>query len=191
MKYTRLFLILILFISATIGVSADVALNRQLARCAELGNKQKRLACYDKLAREVSSNSGPSARLDFIQPPAGFFDSHLVAVPWKEEYKLTVGNFVKLISHAVMDSGNRVTVQGWQMDDHDYVLNITMRTPVKLHFLPRDSASGSSQMSLLRSVTMDGQTIAAGQFIMIIAAMESDEDESIENTKTQSIPTSH
>lgn len=142
-----------------------------MARCAAIGNDQERLACFDELARNVSSNNSQAQRHDFIQPPAGFLGSQLVTKAWKAEYKLTVRGFVELISHAVMDNKQRVTVQGWSRDKRDYVLNITMRAPVKLHFLPRKSANDNTPMSMLREVTMDGHTIDAGQFIVIIAAM--------------------
>jgi len=160
--------------AAAYGASAETTLPRQMARCAELGNDRQRLACYDELARNAASSAGRSQGPVRIQPPASFLDSHLVAVPWKAEYHLTVRDFVRLITHAVMDSGKHVIVQGWSRDRHDYVLSITMRSPLELHFLPRESATGDISMSLLREVTMDGYAIDAGQFIMIIAAMAPD-----------------
>jgi len=168
------------------GATAETMLTRQLARCAGLGNDRQRLACYDELARKQSPTAGQSQDLDRIQPPASFLDSRLVAVPWKAEYHLTVRGFVRLIAHAVMDSGKHVTVQGWSRDRHDYVLNITMRNPLELHFLPRKSARGNTSMSLLREVTMDGYTIDAGQFIIIIAAMAPDENTG--DAKAQGLP---
>lgn len=188
MKSTSRLFFLLLSIAAvpTVnGTSAATTLSQQLARCAALGNDQDRLACYDALARNVSANAGQAQHLDLVQPPATFLDSRLVAEAWKAEYKLTVRGFAELISHAVMENKKRVTVQGWSRDKRDYVLNITMRTPVKLHFLPRKSARKGTSMSLLREVTMNGHTIGAGQFIMIIAAMVPDENA---NDNAQSLP---
>jgi hypothetical protein len=179
MKYTSRLFILLLFLAAvpTVnGASAETALTQQLTHCAALGSDQARLACYDELARNVSSSASQSHRFDRIQPPATFLDSRLVAETWKAEYNLTVRGFVELISQAVMANKQRVTVQGWSRNKHDYVLNITMRTPVKLHFLPRESDNKNTPMSLLREVTMNGYTISAEEFILIIAAMASDEN---------------
>jgi len=85
-----------------------------------------------------------------------------------------------------MDNGKHVTVQGWSRNKHEFVLNITMRTPVQLRFLPRESAKENTSMSLLREVTMDGYTIDAGQFIMVIAAMGP--DDSAGDANAQSLP---
>jgi len=177
MNYTSRIFILILFltaVSAANGAPAETSLTQQIAHCAALGTDQKRLTCYDELARHVSANTGQSQRLELIQPPATFLDSNLVAEPWKAEYSLTVRSFVDLISHAVMEDKKHVTVQGWSRDKDDYVLHITMQTPVELHFLPRESARDAMSMSLLRDVKMDGYTLGADQFILTIAAMASD-----------------
>jgi len=191
MKYILKLFILFLSIATQAMINdsfAETSLSEQLARCAAIGNKQDRLACYDALARNVSSNASQTRHLDLIQPPATFLDSHLVAEAWKAEYKLTIRGFVNLISHAVMNNKQRVTVQGWSRDKQDYVLHITMRTPVKLHFLPRKSDNENTPMSLLREVTMDGYTIGAGQFIFIIAAMNPNENTGDANA--QSLPDS-
>lgn len=179
MIYTPRLLILFLFLVAALAVNAataETSLTKKLAHCAALGSDLARLACYDELARNVLSNASQSHSFDRIQPPATFLDSRLVAETWKAEYKLTVRGFVELIAHAVMDNKKRVTVQGWSRDERDYVLNITMRTPVRLHFLPRESANDNTPMSLLREVTMDGYTISAEEFILNIAAMVPDEN---------------
>jgi hypothetical protein len=169
----------ILFLSlATLAVISDVyaetTLSEQLVRCAAIGDNEKRLTCYDKLVRNNSFYVSQPQGQKFIQPPATFLDSHLVAEPWKVEYTLTVRSFVDLISHAVMEDKKRVTVQGWSRDKRDYILHITMQTPVKLHFLPRKSAKGDMSMSLLRDVKMKGYTLGADQFIMTIATMVPD-----------------
>lgn len=174
MKNTPRLYVLFLFlvaVSEVTGASAEPSLSQQLTLCSALGNDQARLACYDGLARNASRNTDQFNRIDRIQPPAKFLDSRLVAEPWKAEYNLTVRGFVDLISQAVMDNKKRVTVQGWSRDKLDYVLNITMRTPVMLHFSLREPAMGNVQMSLLRDVTMEGYTISAEEFIFIIAAM--------------------
>jgi len=178
MKYTpRLSILLLSLVTLAplSDASANTSLSQQLAHCAALGNDQKRLACYDELARSVVSSDSQAQGFEFIQPPASFLNSKLVAQAWKTEYTLTVRRFVGLISQAIMDNKQRVTVQGWSRDKHDYVLHITMRDPVNLHFLPRESGAEKISMSLLRDVNMDGHTISAGQFILIIAAMVPDE----------------
>lgn len=177
MKYTPRLFILFLCLAAAPAVnsaSAENSLTQQLTDCAVLGSDQARLACYDELARHVAPNTSQSQRFDLIQPPATFLDSHLVAEPWKAEYSLTVRSFVDLISHAITEDKKPVTVQGWSRDKRDYVLHITMQTPLKLHFLPRESAKDDMLMSLLRDVKMDGYTLGADQFILIIAAMVPD-----------------
>lgn len=174
MKYTRRFISLLLFLSAAPaanGAPDTTALTEQLVHCATLSDNRQRLACYDDLARSLTSNTGQSQSIDFIQPPASFLDSRLVAVRWKTDYKLTVRSFVDLISQAVTGEGRKVTVQGWTRDKHQYVLHITVRTPVKLQFLPREDAKQGPPMTLLQEVTMDGQTVSAEEFIMVIAAM--------------------
>jgi len=164
---------LLLVAGAANSAYAESTLTEQLLRCANFDNDQMRLDCYDQLVRNRVSQVKPTKPYARIQPPADFLDSRLVAVPWIAEYDLSVREFVKLISHAVLDDGKHISVQGWSRDKQDYVFNITMRTPVTLHFLPRASEMKSPPMSLLREVTMDGNTISAGQFILIIAAMES------------------
>lgn len=191
MKYTQRLSILLLSLVTLAplnDVSANTSLSQQLAHCAALGNDQKRLACYDKLARDVTFNDSQAQGSEYIQPPASFLDSKLVAQAWKMEYTLTVRRFVGLISQAIMDNKQRVTVQGWSRDKHDYVLHITMRDPVNLHFLPRESGADKISMSLLREVSMDGHTIGAGQFILIIAAMVP--DEKTDDVNAQRLPAS-
>lgn len=186
MKYIPNICILFLFLATQAKVSdvyAETSLSQQLARCAAIDNNQKRLACYDKLARSHSSDEGQSRSHQFIQPPAAFLDSHLVAEPWKAEYTLTVRSFAELISQAVMKDKKPVTVQGWSRDKGDYVLNITMKTPLQLHFLPRKSASQDMAMSLLRDVKMNGYTLGADQFILTIAAMVPDKKDGTDNTQ--------
>jgi hypothetical protein len=175
MKYTHRFITFLLLLlgaaPAVHSASEKTALIEQLAQCAALSDNQQRLTCYDDLVRNLASNTGQSQDPDLIQPPASFLDSRLVAVPWKTEYSLTVRSFVELISQAVMGNGKKVTVQGWTRDERHYILNITMRTPVKLRFLPREGAKQDTPMSLLKEVTMDGETVSAEEFIMVIAAM--------------------
>ena len=167
-------------------VYAVTSLSQQLAQCAAIGNNQDRLVCYDKLARNNSSAVGQSLGHKFIQPPASFLDSNLVAEAWKAEYTLTVRSFVDLISHAVMEDKKHVTVQGWSRDKQDYVLHITMRKPFKLYFFPRPATRQTTPMSLLRDVTMYGYLVGAEQFVVIIAAMVPDEEPS--NANPQIMP---
>ncbi len=186
MNYASCLYILVLLLAAipaVNGVSAETSLTQQLTHCAMLGSDQARLACYDELAHHVSPNASQAKGLDLIQPPATFLDSHLVAEPWKAEYSLTVRSFVDLISQAVMENKKPVTVEGWSRDKRDYVLHITMQTPVKLHFLPRESAGDDMSMSLLRDVKMDGYTLGADQFILTIATMVPDKKTENGNAK--------
>lgn len=171
---------------AVTAASAQTALSQQLKRCAAIGNDQERLACFDKLSRTVSANAEQAQYCEFIQPPASFLDSNLVTETWKQDYSLTVRSFVDLISRAVMENHKRVTVEGWSRDKQDYVLNITMNTPMKLHFFPRQSGKQDISMSLLREVTMDGYLISGEQFIITIAAMVPDENPT--NANPQTIP---
>ncbi|MEJ2441004.1 MAG: hypothetical protein P8Z72_15275 [Gammaproteobacteria bacterium] len=180
-KLMIVFLFLVMPAEVT-NVFAETSLSQQLAHCAAIGNSQERLACYDELAQQNSANAGQSAGPKFIQPPATFLDSHLVSHRWKAEYTLTVRSFVDLISHTVMENGKHITVQGWSRDKNDYVLHITMRKPVKLHFLPGPSTKGDKSMSLLRDVKMDGYISGADQFIMTIAAMDTDKKADNKNT---------
>ena len=178
MTYTTRFFLIVLFIAAVLPVNsacAQSSLSEQLAQCAAVDNDQARLACYDALVRSETSVTGPKPHDNFIQPPAAFLDSSLVAEAWKSDYHLKVRGFVKLISHAVMENKKPVTIQGWTRDNHDYVLHITMRTPIDLHFLPREVTNAKTSMSLLREVTMGDHTVGAGEFILIIAAMNPDE----------------
>lgn len=177
MKYIAKLIVFLLFFVLQAGVNivfAKPSLSQQLAHCAAIKNSQKRLACYDKLAHQTSASKVHSADLHFIQPPSTFLDSHLVSERWKLEYTLTVRSFVDLISHTVMKNRKHITVQGWTRDKNDYVLHITMKKPLKLHFLPRTSAKGEKSMSLLRDVKMDGYIAGADQFILTIAAMDTD-----------------
>lgn len=177
MKNISRLLALLLTLAALAVVNdafAETALSQKLAHCAGLSNDRARLACYDELARDHSPDINKPRVLKFIQPPATFLDSHLVAEPWKAEYTLTVRSFVDLISQAVMEDKKHVTVHGWSRDKHGYILHITMKKPVELHFLRREPAKGAMSMSLLRDVKMDGYTLGADQFIMIIATMVPD-----------------
>ncbi len=191
MKYTpRLVLVLLSLtaVPALNGASAATALTQQLARCAALGSDDARLACYDELARTTASNISQSRHVDFIQPPVTLLDSRLVTEAWKADYTLTLRGLVDLLAKAVMENKQRVTIQGWSRENRDYVLHLTMSTPVELHFLPRESSEASMPMSLLREVVMDGHTLDAGQFILITAAMVP--DETTDDTRAPRLPDS-
>lgn len=186
MKFTPRLLILfqlLVVVPVVNGASAETSLTQHLTQCAALGNDDARLACYDGLARNVMSHASHSRHVDLIQPPVTLLDSLLVTEAWKADYTLTLRGLVELLSKAVMDNKQRVTVQGWSRDNRDYVLHITMRTPVELHFLPRESADETTPMSLLREVTMDGHTIDAEQFVLITAAMVADDTTGDANTQ--------
>ena len=90
---------------------------------------------------------------------------------WNAEYTLTLRGFVALITQAAMDNRQCMSVQGWCRDEVDSVLQITMRIPLRLHFLPRQSATYNTPMSPLRAVGIEGHTINAGAFNLIIATM--------------------
>lgn len=178
MRSTRHLLISFLLVAAILApgdTSAETRLVQQFTHCAAMGNDQKRLACYDELTRSVVHDNTQAQDNEFIQPSARFLESHLVTEAWKDEYTLTVRKFVDLIAHAIMENKQRVTVQGWSRDKGEYVLHITMRTPVSLYFLPRNPGGGDTPMSLLRDVTMDKRMFSAEQFVLIIAAMVPDD----------------
>lgn len=168
-------LLLLATVPAINGATAASSLTQQLTDCAVLVSDDARLACYDELARTTSANVSQSHHVDFIQPPVTLLDSRLVTEAWKAEYTLTLRGLVELLAKAVMDNKQHVTIQGWSRENRDYVLHITMRTPVELHFLPREPSEASMPMSLLRDVIMDGHTVDAGQFVLITAAMVPDE----------------
>ena len=70
-----------------------------------------------------------------------------------------------------MDNGDKIAVHGWTKQGHDYVLNITMRQPVRVRFLPFETGTDEIPLSLLRSLVVDGETTDPGLFITNIASM--------------------
>jgi len=141
-----------------------------IKQCTTEQNAQKRLECYDKIAEKYQLVE----KLEYITPPDQFLSSKLTVTPWHSEYSLTVGSFVKLIENAVMDDGEKIEIHGWTRQDHDYVLNITMRRPIRLKFLPFETATDEIPLSLLRSLIIDGEKTDPGLFITTIASMTPD-----------------
>lgn len=174
-NYTGLFLKSVNFITVTFilcGLNISVAseLSADMKQCAKEQNTTRRLNCYDSIAEKYQL----TGELDFITPPSEFLSSRLTVTPWHSEYTLTVEGFFKLIKNAVMDSGEKIEIHGWTRDGHDYVLNITMRHPIRLRFLPMETATDEIPLSLLRTIIIDGEKTDAGLFITTIASMTPD-----------------
>lgn len=147
------------------GVASEI--KNDLSKCAIEQTALKRLDCYDGLAKKYQLVS----QKNFIEPSEEFLSSQLTVTPWNSEYTLSVDGFVKLIESAIMDDGEKIEVQGWTRQGHDYVLNITMRRPLRLKFLPFETATDEIPLSLLRNLIIDGETTDPGLFITTIASM--------------------
>ena len=156
------------------GLNQSIAseIKNDLKKCAMEQTALKRLDCYDALAKKYQLVT----QQNFIEPPEEFLTSKLTVTPWNSEYTLTVDGFVKLIKSAVMDDGEKIEVHGWTRQGRDYVLNITMRRPLRLRFLPLETATDDIPMSLLRNLIIDGETTDPGLFITTIASMVPDEN---------------
>lgn len=146
-------------------------LAEQMKKCASEKDSKTRLACYDKLAGKYQLDS----QQNFIQPPREFLSSKLTVTPWHDEYLLSVEDFVEMINTAVMDNGEKIEIHGWTKQGHDYVLNITMRRPLQVKFLPFETGTDDIPLSLLRKLVIDGETSDPGLFITTIASMVPDD----------------
>ena len=164
-------------LSITLLFGSDIAwsseLAKQLTECAKEPIAENRLTCYDALAEKQQLADKPV----FIQPNSDFLNSRLVVTPWIIDFNLTINEFAGLISNAIMDDGERVTVQGWTKEGNHYVLHITMRSPVQLRFLPSDTTQQQIPMSLLIDPVIDGQTVDPELYVITIASMVPDDDE--------------
>lgn len=160
-------------------------LSKDFKSCTKESNADKRLVCFDLLAEKYNL----VAKQEFIKPSREFLSSELTVTPWQSEYTLTVEGFVKLIHDAVMDDGEKIEIHGWTRQGHDYVLNITMRRPVQLRFLPFETATKEIPLSLLRKLIIDGEATDPGLFITTIASMVPEEkpDSSKSQGKQESI----
>lgn len=166
----RFSLVVILFLSLGCQSMAS-ELPKDFKHCTTEQDAIKRLACYDTLAEKYQLIS----EQQYINPPEEFLSSKLTVTPWHTEYSLTVQGFVDLIKSAVMDDGEKITIHGWTRQGHDYVLNITMRRPVRLKFLPFETGTEEIPLSLLRNMIIDGETTDPALFITTIASMVPDE----------------
>jgi len=167
------FLLLVCFLAGSTTGLADTPksdLPKDIEKCAQENEASERLACYDTVAEKYQLVK----KLEFITPPDAFLKSLLVVTPWKPEYKLTVDGFVNLIETAVMENGKKIQIHGWTKQGHDYILNITMRHPLRLHFLPFETATDDIPLSLLRNPVVDGNTRDSSLFITTIASMAPD-----------------
>ena len=145
-------------------------LKNDIQHCTREQAALKRLQCYDSLAEKLNL----VAKLNYINPPEEFLSSKLTVTPWTYDYSLTVEGFVKLINSAVMNDGEKIEVHGWTQQGHDYILNITMRRPMRLKFLPFETATDEIPLSLLRNLVVDGETTDPELFITTIASMVPD-----------------
>ena len=171
-KLTQFYLITAVLLVVTQILQTAVAseLADQIKQCAKEIVSIKRLGCYDKLAEKFQLDSDPN----FIQPSREFLSSKLTVTPWHDEYLLSVKDFVDMINTAVMDNGEKIVIHGWTKQGHDYVLNITMRQPLKVKFLPFETATDEIPLSLLRNIVIDGETSDPELFITTIASMTPD-----------------
>ena len=163
---TSTFIMLISFMSH--GIASE--LSDKIKRCTKHQTAMKRLACFDEIAEKHKL----VAKKKYVSPPDAFLNSTLTVTPWHAEYKLTVQNFVGLIMSAVMEDGKKIVVHGWTKEGHDYVLNITMRRPLRLKFLPFETATDEIPLSLFRKLIIDGEATDAGLFVTTIASMVPD-----------------
>lgn len=163
-------ILFIVFFSLITSLAHGASPATTITQCSKISDTAQRLSCYDHLAQEQNQSSKP----EYIQPEAAFLDSQLVVTPWVAEYTLSVRDFAKLIAQAEFDGGKKIKIHGWARDGDDYILNITMRSPLQLRFSPRITASQAIPMSLLRKVMIDGEPTNASQFVMVIAAMVPD-----------------
>lgn len=155
---------------ASLSHTGNTELNSAVRQCAGESDSLKRLVCYDNMAQKFNLN----AAKEYIDPDKAFLSSKLVVTPWEPEYSLSIADFVKLISSAVLEDGSKVKVKGWTRSDDRYVLDIVMRAPVKLTFLPASEDSVKENMSLLEPVIIKGRETEASQFVMVIATMVPD-----------------
>ena len=168
----QLALLAALFVFGGPGKLAASELADGIKRCTREQTAIKRLNCYDMLAEKFNLVN----KIDYIQPPEEFLSSKLTVTPWTYDYSLTVAGFVKLIERAVMNDGEKIEIHGWTQQGHDYVLNITMRRPLSLKFLPFETATDEIPLSLLRSLVIDGETTDPELFITTIASMVPEEN---------------
>ena len=157
-------------------------LKNDIKDCAREQTAINRLDCYDKLAEKYELTTTQN----YIEPPEEFLSSKLTVTPWHNDYTLTVKDFINLIESAVMDDGEKIEIHGWTRQGHDYVLNITMRRPLRLRFLPFETATNDIPLSLLRSLIVDGETTDPELFITTIASMVPEKnDEHLNNRDSE------
>ena len=152
------------------GLCIASDLPEEMKTCANEQSNSKRLSCYDALAQKHKLVN----TLNFVVPSEEFLSSKLTVTPWRSEYKLTIQQFVNLIKSAVMEDGKKIAVHGWTRQGHDYVLNITMREPLRLRFLPFETATPEIPLSLFRKLVIDGETTDPELFVTTIASMVPD-----------------
>ena len=167
----QIVLILMLFVLGWPGGLAASELKDDIQKCTREQAALKRLDCYDRLAEKFNLVT----KFDYINPPEEFLSSKVTVTPWTYDYRLTVEGLVKLIENAVMADGEKIEIHGWTRQGRDYVLNITMRRPMRLKFLPFETATDDIPLSLLRKLVVDGEATDPELFITTIASMVPDE----------------
>jgi len=110
-----------------------------------------------------------------IQPSQQFLQSELVVTPWISEYSLKISDFIKLLSSAVQDNGNKIALLGWTKHNNRYILDITMKSRVTLIFRQKPASAIPGSFSLLESVQSEHGPTDASLFVMTIATMVPDE----------------
>jgi len=150
------------------GVLASTA-QQALKPCLDIDDSKQRLECYDRIAHHADS----SPKVQYIRPSTQFLESKLVTKPWVVDMKLTVSDFVELISQAEYENGDKIQIKGWTKQNNINVLHIVMRSPVDLNFMPNDPV-GELALSLLQGPIIKGSPVDAELFIFTIASMVPD-----------------
>jgi len=179
---------------AIIPDNTATGISREIEQCASIKHADLRLACYDTLSgrHHLSTNAvigksnlikesqhvttnGDTRHTPYIKPSQAFLRSELVVTPWVSEYAINISDFIKLLASAVQDDGNKIVIQGWTRHDDRYVLDITMKSAVKLIFKPSPASDTTTSYSLLESVKSEQGITDASLFVMTIATMAPDE----------------
>ena len=144
--------------------------------CAKIQDDSERLSCYDRLVKVISEADEAVAKagdkgeekVANVQPTQEFLDSELRVDPTKSDFDLSVNQFLQIIKSAKLENGQPVTIDGWSLQEHGYVLTIKMKSPIQIKFVFEPTKN--SEFSLLQPVLMKGVKIDPALFVMNMAA---------------------
>ncbi len=143
------------------GLAAAAELRDGLARCAGLQDSEQRLQCYDELAA-VNSR-------DYVTPDASFLAAQLRVDASRQDYRLTMRDFISMVNEARVDEKKPVLVYGWTRRDDRYALHLKLHEPLTVEFIHvRD---GDGNYCVLQPVVTRRGITDPDQFITILAAM--------------------